>query len=93
MGFGAGLAILLLNPKAWTMGLAAAGAYAEFTSSSLELALVLALAFGCAAMGAMIVWCLGGTLLARMLKTEAQWLAVNILLAVVTVISVATVWI
>lgn len=92
MGFVTGLAVLFLAPKAWMMGLAAAGAYAEFTSSSLELALLLALTFGCAAMGAMLIWTLGGTVFARMLRTDAQWFAVNLVLAIVTVASVATVW-
>lgn len=92
MGFVTGLAMLFLNPKAWMMALAAAGTYSEFTSNSLELALVLALTFGCAAMAAMLVWCLGGTLLGRMLKTDAQWFTVNLALAIVTIVSVATVW-
>ena len=92
MGFVTGLVVLFLAPKAWMMGLAAAGAYAEFTSSSLELALLLAVTFGCAAMGAMVLWCLGGAMLGRMLRTDAQWLAINLVLAIVTVMSVATVW-
>lgn len=92
MGFVTGLAVLFLAPKAWMMGLAAAGAYAEFTSNSLELALLLAVTFGCAAMGAMVLWCLGGTMLGRMLRTDAQWFAINLVLAIVTVASVATVW-
>lgn len=92
MGFVTGLAVLFLAPKAWMMGLAAAGAYAEFTSSSLELALLLAVTFGCAAMGAMVLWCLGGTMLGRMLRTDAQWFAINLVLASVTVVSIATVW-
>ncbi|MDE0408927.1 MAG: LysE family translocator [Alphaproteobacteria bacterium] len=92
MGFVTGLAVLFLAPKAWMMGLAAAGAYAEFTSSSLELALLLAASFGCAAMGAMVLWCLGGAALGRVLKTDAQWSTVNLVLSIVTVISVATVW-
>ena len=92
MGFATGLAVLFLAPKAWLMGLAAAGAYAEFTSSSLELALLLAATFGCAAMGAMVLWCLGGAVLGRMLKTDARWSAVNLVLSIATVISVATVW-
>ena len=92
MGFAAGLAVLFLAPKAWMMGLAAAGTYAEFTSSSLELALLLAATFGCAGLGAMVLWCLGGTVLGHMLKTDAQWFTVNLVLAIVTVVSVATVW-
>ena len=92
MGFVTGLAVLFLAPKAWMMGLAAAGAYAEFTSGSLELALLLAVTFGCAAMGAMVLWCLGGAMLGRMLRTGAQWFTVNLVLAIVTVMSVATVW-
>ncbi len=92
MGFATGMTVLLLAPKAWMMGLAAAGAYAEFTSSSLELALLLAATFGCAGLGAMVLWCLGGTVLGRMLKTDAQWFVVHLVLAIVTVVSVATVW-
>ena len=92
MGFLTGLAVLFLAPKAWMMGLAAAGAYAGFASSPLELALLLAAAFGGAAMGAMVLWCLGGAVLGRMLRTDAQWFAVNLVLAIVTVASVATVW-
>ncbi len=92
MGFATGMTVLLLAPKAWMMGLAAAGTYAEFTSSSLELALLLAATFGSAGLGAMVLWCLGGTVLGRMLKTDAQWFAVHLVLAIVTVVSVATVW-
>ena len=92
MGFATGMAVLLLAPKAWMMGLAAAGAYAEFTSSPLELALLLAATFGCAAMGAMVLWCLAGAVLGRLLRTDAQWFTVNLVLAIVTVVSVATVW-
>ncbi len=93
MGFTTGLAVLFLVPKAWMMALAAAGAYAEFTSNSLELALLLSLTFGCAGLGAMLLWCLGGALLGRMLKTDAQWFTVNLVLAIATVVSVATVWV
>ena len=93
MGFATGLTILFLVPKAWMMALAAAGAYAEFTSSSMELALLLSLTFGSAGLGAMLLWCLGGALLGRMLKTDAQWFAVNLVLAIVTVASVAIVWV
>ncbi len=92
MGFVTGLAVLFLAPKAWMMGLAAAGTYAEFTSNSLALALLLAVTFGCAAMGAMVLWSLGGTMLGRMLRTDAQWFTVNLVLAIVTVASVAAVW-
>lgn len=92
MGFLTGLAVLFLAPKAWMMGLAAAGAYAEFTGSPLELALLLAVTFGCAGMGAMLIWSLGGAVFARMLRTDAQWFAVNLVLAIVTVASVATMW-
>lgn len=92
MGFLTGLAVLFLAPKAWMMGLAAAGAYAEFTGSPLELALLLAVTFGCAGMGATLIWALGGAVFAHMLRTDAQWFAVNLVLAIVTVASVATMW-
>ena len=92
MGFIKGLLLLWLNPKAWTMAIAAASAYAGLSSSSLHLALVVGTVFGLAAALSLTLWCLGGHWLARILKTETQWRAVNLTLALILAASIVPMW-
>ncbi|SEC71991.1 Threonine/homoserine/homoserine lactone efflux protein [Rhizobiales bacterium GAS191] len=91
-GFLAGLVLPFLNPKAWSMALAAAAAYAGLTVDPLRLALLLAAAFGLAALPALSLWCAGGSLLARTLRTEPQWRAVNATLGLLLAASIVPMW-
>ena len=90
--FGGGLLLLWSNPKGWTMAVGAAGAYAALAEDPVQLGLILAGVFGICATASMLLWCSGGQILARLLKTERQWRAVNIALALLLAASIIPMW-
>jgi threonine/homoserine/homoserine lactone efflux protein len=92
MGFFKGLLLLWLNPKGWTMALAAASAYAGLADDPVLLASLLGAVFGLTAMLSLTLWCMGGQWLSRVLKTETQWRAVNIALGLLLAASVVPMW-
>ncbi|HYE51222.1 MAG TPA: LysE family transporter [Azospirillaceae bacterium] len=91
-GFWTGILLLWLNPKGWAMALGAAASFAALSPDPALLALVLGAAFGTAAVASLTLWCVGGLLLARALKTERQWRAVNLLLALLLAASILPMW-
>jgi threonine/homoserine/homoserine lactone efflux protein len=91
-GFLAGIVLLWLNPKAWTMALAASAAHAGVAPGPAALAAVLGLVFGAAAAISLLLWCAFGLLLARAVRTSAQWRAVNALLGAALAASVLPIW-
>jgi len=92
MGFSTGLLMLWTNPKAWTMAAGAAGAYASLSDNPFGLALLISAVFGAAAALSLTLWCTCGAWLARALKTETQWRAVNLVLALALVGSIIPMW-
>jgi threonine/homoserine/homoserine lactone efflux protein len=90
--FVAGFLLLWSNPKGWTMAVGAAGAYTALADDPLKLGLILAAVFGICATASMLLWCSGGQVLARLLKSERQWRAVNIALAWLLVASIIAMW-
>jgi threonine/homoserine/homoserine lactone efflux protein len=92
MGFFKGLLLLWLNPKGWTMALAAASAYAGLADDPVLLASLLGAVFGLTAMLSLTLWCMGGQWLSRVLKTETQWRAVNVALGLLLAASVVPMW-
>jgi threonine/homoserine/homoserine lactone efflux protein len=76
-GFPTGIALLWLNPKGWTMALAASATYTGLATNPAELAAILSTVFGTAAAISLVLWCAWGLLLARLLRTRAQWRTVN----------------
>ena len=92
LSFLKGLLLLLFNPKAWTMAVASASAYAGLADDPTILALILGTVFGISATVALSSWCLSGQWLARQLKTERQWQTVNVSLAVLLVLSIVLMW-
>jgi threonine/homoserine/homoserine lactone efflux protein len=91
-GFGSGLVLLWLNPKAWAMALGAASAFAGLASDSLRLAGLLGAVFGIAVAASLSLWCAGGLVLGRRLRTARQWQTVNAALGLLQAASVATLW-
>ncbi|TDH60769.1 LysE family translocator [Dankookia rubra] len=91
-GFLAAVVLLWLNPKAWTTAVAASATYAGLVPGLVPLAGLLALVFGVAAAVSLHLWCAFGMLLARTLRTEAQWRAANILLGSALVASLVPMW-
>lgn len=90
--FFGGAGIQWMNPKGWAMGLAAAASFAALANGPLQLALLLGAVFGLAAAFSLALWCVAGALLARLLKTERQWRALNIVLGLLLAASILQMW-
>lgn len=87
-----GACLLWLNPKGWAMALGAAASFAMLAHGPLQLAMLLGLAFGLAAAVSLSLWCSAGLLLARLLRTERQWRALNLALGVLLLVSIVPMW-
>lgn len=91
-GIGAGAMLILVNPKAWTMALGASASFGSLGSDPLELAVILASVFAAFCFGSLSIWCVGGMLISRLLRTERQWHMLNAVLAVMLIFSIIPVW-
>jgi threonine/homoserine/homoserine lactone efflux protein len=91
-GFVGGAWVLCLNPKAWAMTLSAAASFIALASGPLQLALLLGLTFGTAAAVSLSLWCMGGLLLARTLRTDRQWRMLNLALGLLLAAPVIPMW-
>jgi len=92
LGLLAGLLLLWANPKAWTMALAAAGTYTALADDPLMLAVLVGGVFFVAASASLTAWCLGGAWLARAIRADWQWRALNIVFALLLAGSVVLMW-
>jgi threonine/homoserine/homoserine lactone efflux protein len=90
--FIAGMWLLWVNPKGWAMTSGAALSFAALANGPSELAMLLAAAFGIAAIVSLSLWCVLGQLLARLLRTDLQWRATNMLLGVLLALSILPMW-
>ena len=92
LGLAAGLALLWLNPKAWTMAVAAASTYSGIAAGPFLLALTMGAVFGGAAAISLTLWCAGGSWLSRILRTDRQWRIVNCALGAMLAASIIPMW-
>ncbi len=92
VSFGAGLWMLWHNPKGWAVTVGAAASFSAIVTGPAQLAGVLALAFGVAAMISLSLWCVAGQVLARLLRNEAQWRIMNVTLACLLAGSIIPLW-
>jgi threonine/homoserine/homoserine lactone efflux protein len=88
-----GAFLLLLNPKGWAMALGAAASFTAAANGPLQLAALLAIILGTASALSLSFWCMGGQMLAKMLRTDRQWHVVNAVLGVLLATSVLPIWI
>ena len=88
-----GLWMLWHNPKGWAMTMGAAASFGALAAGPQQLAALLAMTFGVAALLSLILWCLAGQLLSRLLRNERQWRLLNIVLALLLTTSIAPMWI
>src|SRR6185369_1550480 len=75
--FMGGAGLQWVNPKGWAMTFGAAASFAALAQGPTQLAALLAMTFGVAALAMLCIWCLAGFLLARILRTERQWRILN----------------
>lgn len=87
-----GACLLWLNPKGWATALGAAASFSTLAEGPLQLAALLGSVLGIAAASSMALWCLGGMVLARLLRTERQWRAINALLGLLLAASILPMW-
>ncbi|EPX76473.1 LysE family translocator [Salipiger mucosus] len=92
IGFGGGVALLWLNPKAWTTSLGAAATYGDVAPGPVMLALIFVPVFAALSAISLTLWCLGGSALARRLRTPGQWRVLNLMLAGFLLLSILSVW-
>jgi threonine/homoserine/homoserine lactone efflux protein len=92
VGFAAGMAVLLANPKAWSMAIAASATYAELVPNATLLAFMLGAVFAVVAILATLFWCAGGVMLGSTLRSARQWKTVNLILAGLTALSIVPLW-
>lgn len=90
--FAGGVGLLWVNPKGWAMTLGAAASFAGLADGPARLALLLGATFGLCAVLSLSLWCVAGLLLARLLRTEAQWRALNLALGALLAASVVPIW-
>jgi threonine/homoserine/homoserine lactone efflux protein len=90
IGFIAGAMLLVINPKAWAMALTVAGSFSSLAENPLVLAAILTGTFAICATLSLTVWAMLGAFLARTLKTDWQWTTVNLFLAGLLILSIAT---
>lgn len=84
--------LLWHNPKGWAVTLGAAASFAAMADSPLQLGALLGASFALGALLSLSLWCIAGLLLARLLRTDAQWRMLNIVLGVLLAASVAPMW-
>ncbi len=90
--FAAGVWMLWHNPKGWAMTVGAAASFAALADGPTRLGLLLGLTFGLSAVLSLSLWCAVGLLLARALRTDAQWRALNIALGLLLAASIVPIW-
>jgi threonine/homoserine/homoserine lactone efflux protein len=86
------MAVLLANPKAWSMAIATSATYAELVPNATQLALMLGTVFAVVAILATLFWCAGAVMLGSTLRSARQWRAVNLILAGLTALSIIPLW-
>lgn len=87
-----GVWMLWHNPKGWAMTGGAAVSFAALGESPAGLAALLGLVFGLAALCSLVIWCIAGQMLARVLRAAWQWRTLNVLLAILLVLSIFPMW-
>ena len=92
LGFVGGAGLLWTNPKAWAMVTGAAASFAAMAVHPVQLAVLLGAAFGLAATVSLSIWCVAGLMLARLLRTERHWHAVNASLGMLLAVSIIPMW-
>lgn len=91
-GFVSGVWMLWHNPKAWAMTMGAAASFAALANGPTRLGLLLGAAFGACAFASLSLWCVAGLLLGRILRTAAQWRALNTVLGLLLAASIVPIW-
>ncbi len=85
--------MLWQNPKGWALTMGAAASFAALATGPTRLGLLLGAAFGLGALLSLSLWCAAGLMLARVLRTDGQWRALNAALGVLLAASIVPIWV
>ena len=91
-GFVGGTWLQWQNPKGWAMTLGAAASFATLADGPARLAILLSVTFGTAAGVSLVLWCIAGQILARLLRSDRQWQILNAVLGVLLAASILQMW-
>lgn len=92
VGYGGGLLMQFVNPKAWVMAVSGASAFLPQTGNIHLNVLYYALVYNAVGIPSMIAWVAGGQFLSKMLKSEKSRRITGWVLAGLMVVSIVTVW-
>lgn len=92
MTFLAGALLLIVNPKAWAMGLGVASSFAETNVSPFVFGAILATVFATCAAVSLSFWVLTGGFVARILTTKRHWTLFNCAMALLLLAAIAQLW-
>lgn len=92
VSFRGGMALILLNPKAWAIAMSSAAAFSGM-GDAIGRALLIGGIFGITGTASLCLWCSFGLMLAKVLHTPRQWRAANASLAFLLAASVTLLWI
>jgi threonine/homoserine/homoserine lactone efflux protein len=74
------------------MTVSAAASFEQLAGSPGQLALLLGVEFGLAALGSLVLWCSLGVLLARFFRTPRHWHILNFAMGVLLAASIIPTW-
>ncbi len=92
MTFLQGALLLIVNPKAWAMGLGVASSLAETSASPFVFGAVMAMIFATCAGVSLSFWVLTGSFVAHILTTRTQWTVFNGAMALLLLAAIAQLW-
>ncbi len=92
ISFFGGVLLLAVNPKAWAMAFGVAASFTSVSANPVQLSAIMAAVFGASAILSLSIWCVGGALLARVLRTRRHWRAFNMTLAGLLGLSILQLW-
>ncbi len=80
------------NPKAWAVTMGASSSFAHLISWPPGQAAMMGLTFLVFATASMTLWCTTGYALGSLLRTERQWQAINLTMALLLAASIVPMW-
>ena len=84
--------LLIVNPKAWAMGLGVASSFAETSASPIVFCAILATVFATCAGVSLSFWVLTGRFVAHILTTKTHWAMFNGAMALLLLAAIIQLW-
>jgi threonine/homoserine/homoserine lactone efflux protein len=92
IGFSQGFMLQFVNPKAWIIAIAGAGAFLPDLDKLHLSVFVFAISFGAVGIPCMITWISFGDVMSRLIKSEKANHILSFILFILMVLSIVTIW-